>query len=105
MYTFHFSVHCQYENSAFLEVLSQPSVLSPGKSSEVDILFYPRECKHYHDVIPFEINGLSVMSVDILGQGTEIKVLLLFEERTSHFVCCPCCSLEARCLIIRIFFH
>ncbi|CAB3998552.1 Hypothetical predicted protein [Paramuricea clavata] len=68
------NVHCKYENTAFLELLSQPSVLLPGESSEIDILFYPRECKHYHEVIPFEINGLSLMSVDILGQGTEIKV-------------------------------
>ena len=77
LYTFHSSVHCKYENTAFLELLSQPSVLLPGESSEVDILFYPRECKHYHEVIPFEINGLSLMSLDILGQGTEIKVRFL----------------------------
>jgi hypothetical protein len=71
-------VNCQYKNSAYLEVVSQPSVIPPGQQTEVDILFYPRECKHYHEVIPFEINGLSVISVDILGQGTEIKVIVRF---------------------------
>ena len=68
---------CKYENTAYLEVMSQPSIIPPGQQIEVDILFYPRECKHYHEVIPFEINGLSVTSIDILGQGTEIKVLQL----------------------------
>lgn len=80
--TFHCSVHCKYGNTAFLEVQSQLSVLTPGQSSEVNILFYPRECKHYHEVIPFQINGLSIINVDILGQGAEIKVWSRFTQST-----------------------
>ena len=79
-------VYCKYENTAFLEIQSQPSVLPPGESSEVN-----RECKHYHEVIPFEINGLSVMSDDVLGQGTEIKVRFYVISDKK----CQCCRKDA----------
>lgn len=71
---FNCSVLCKYANTAFLEVKFKSTVLGPGQSANVDILFYPREYKDYHEVIPFEINGLSTITVDVFGQGTEIKV-------------------------------
>ena len=43
---------------------------------EVDIVFYPREARRYHETIPFEINGLSTMNVEIFGEGTDMKVRL-----------------------------
>ena len=42
---------------------------------QVDIVFYPREARRYHEVIPFEINGLSTMNVEIFGEGTDMKVI------------------------------
>lgn len=44
---------------------------------QVDILFYPREARRYHEIVPFEINGLSTMNVEIFGEGTDMKVGLL----------------------------
>ena len=37
-------------------------------------MFYPREARRYHETIPFEINGLSTMNVEIFGEGTDMKV-------------------------------
>lgn len=71
---FFFSVSCQYEDTPHLHVQALPAVLPPGESTEVTFLFYPRDCQCYNEVVPFEINGLSKMSVDISGQGTEFKV-------------------------------
>lgn len=47
---------------------------------QVDIEFYPREVRRYHETIPFEINGLSTMNVEIFGEGTDMKVQL-------HVIC------------------
>lgn len=68
------SIESRFENCAHLEVDCQPGVLVPNRSIEVEISFYPREAKKYHEIIPFEINGLSTMNVEILGEGTEMKV-------------------------------
>ena len=68
------SIESRFENCAHLEVNCQPGVLVPNQSIEVEILFYPREAKKYHEIIPFEINGLSTMNVEIFGEGTEMKV-------------------------------
>ena len=48
--------------------------MNPGGTSEAEFFFYPRELKNYHERIPFEINGLSMFYVDLIGQGTEMKV-------------------------------
>ena len=68
------SVECLYQSTSHLEVHCQPGVLIPGQKREVDFLFYPREARYYHEVIPFEINGLSTMQVEIHGEGTDMKV-------------------------------
>ena len=68
------SIESRFENCAHLEVNCQPGVLVPNQSIEVEISFYPREAKKYHEIIPFEINGLSTMNVEIFGEGTEMKV-------------------------------
>lgn len=41
---------------------------------EVPITFYPREVASYHELIPFEINGLCQKTVEVRGKGTEMKV-------------------------------
>lgn len=68
------SIECHYESTAYLEAHCQPGVLQPNKTMAVEFLFYPREAKRYNMVIPFEINGLSKMNVDIFGEGTDMKV-------------------------------
>ena len=74
--TYIFSIESQYENCAHLEVHCQPGVLIPHQAMQVDIVFYPREARRYHETIPFEINGLSTMNVEIFGEGTDMKVQL-----------------------------
>lgn len=71
------SIESQYQNCAHLEVHCQPGVLIPNQVMQVDILFYPREARRYHEIVPFEINGLSTMNVEIFGEGTDMKVGLL----------------------------
>uniref|UniRef100_A0A8C8S7Z5 HYDIN n=1 Tax=Pelusios castaneus TaxID=367368 RepID=A0A8C8S7Z5_9SAUR len=68
------SVDCLYTNTAHLEVDCQAEVLSPGRKMEVPITFYPREAISYHDIIPFEINGLSQQTIEVRGKGTEMKI-------------------------------
>lgn len=41
---------------------------------EIPISFYPREAISYHEVITFEINGLSQKNIEVFGKGTEMKV-------------------------------
>lgn len=71
--TFH-SLDCLFSNTAHLEVGFQAGVLNPGEKIEVPITFYPREAVSYHEIIPFEINGLSQQTVEVLGKGSEMKV-------------------------------
>ena len=69
-----FSIESHYENTSHLEVQCQPGVLVPNDSMEVDIVFYPRESRKYHEIIPFEVNGLSTVKVELFGEGTDMKV-------------------------------
>ncbi|XP_075796761.1 hydrocephalus-inducing protein homolog isoform X3 [Pelodiscus sinensis] len=71
------SLDCLYTSTAHFEVGFQADVLSPGGKMEVPITFYPREAIPYHDVIPFEINGLSQQTIEVLGKGTEMKIDIL----------------------------
>ena len=69
-----FSIEQIFVNTNYLEVLSTPSVMTPGEKHDIEILFYPRELKHYSEMVGFELNGLSVVNVLVTGQGTEMKV-------------------------------
>ena len=82
--TIFFSIECQYENTAHLEVACLPGVLIPNQAMQVDIVFYPREARRYHEVIPFEINGLSTMNVEIFGEGTDMKVICFTRYSAQH---------------------
>ncbi|XP_077975805.1 hydrocephalus-inducing protein homolog isoform X2 [Styela clava] len=68
------SIECMYENTPHLEVGFQAVVLPPGGSTEATIAFYPRAVTKYRETLSFQINGLSNHLVDILGDGTELRV-------------------------------
>ncbi|XP_009959663.1 PREDICTED: hydrocephalus-inducing protein-like, partial [Leptosomus discolor] len=68
------SLNCLFTSTAHLEVDFPGSVLCPGGTVEVPITFYPREVVSYHELIPFEINGLCQQTVEVRGKGTEMKV-------------------------------
>ena len=81
----------QFVNTNYLEVHSTPSVISPNTTKEIEIRFYPRELKRYSERIGFEVNGLSVVYIDILGQGAEMKVSTI--PMTVFFLCLFVCFL------------
>ncbi|NXT87516.1 HYDIN protein, partial [Anhinga rufa] len=68
------SLNCLFTSTMHLKVDFSGYVLCPGGTVEVPITFYPREVASYHELIPFEINGLCQQTVDVRGRGTEIKV-------------------------------
>ncbi|XP_053127193.1 hydrocephalus-inducing protein homolog isoform X2 [Hemicordylus capensis] len=67
-------LECLFANTAFLEVASHGTVLSPGGKAEIPITFFPREAIAYHEAVAFEINGLSQRSVEVSGKGIELKI-------------------------------
>ncbi|NXE09199.1 HYDIN protein, partial [Lophotis ruficrista] len=68
------SLNCLFTSTTYLEVDFPGCVLCPGGTVDVPITFYPREAASYHEVIPFEINGLCQQAVEVRGRGTEMKV-------------------------------
>ncbi|KAG2469946.1 HYDIN protein, partial [Polypterus senegalus] len=67
-------IECLFSSTAHLEVDCHTEVLLPSSVLEIPITFYPREPIMYQDKIIFDINGFSQQTVEILGQGTEMKV-------------------------------
>ncbi|XP_010157275.1 PREDICTED: hydrocephalus-inducing protein-like, partial [Eurypyga helias] len=68
------SLNCLFTSTAHLEVHFTGCILRPRGTVEVPITFYPREVVSYHELIPFEINGLCQKTVEVRGRGTEMKV-------------------------------
>ncbi len=68
------SIECLYTPTAHLHHDLEAKVIRPGQSEAVTFTFTPREAVKYTEVVTFEINGLSRQSVEITGQGTEMRV-------------------------------
>uniref|UniRef100_A0A8C3Q1J6 HYDIN protein n=1 Tax=Chrysolophus pictus TaxID=9089 RepID=A0A8C3Q1J6_CHRPC len=68
------SLSCLFTNTMHLEVDFPGYILHPGGTVEVPITFYPREAASYHELVPFEINGLCQQTVEVQGKGAEMKV-------------------------------
>ncbi|KFQ76081.1 Hydrocephalus-inducing protein, partial [Phaethon lepturus] len=68
------SLNCLFTSTAHLVVDFPGYILRPRGTVEVPITFYPREVASYHELIPFEINGLCQQTVEVRGRGTEMKV-------------------------------
>uniref|UniRef100_A0A8C8EBQ1 HYDIN protein n=1 Tax=Otus sunia TaxID=257818 RepID=A0A8C8EBQ1_9STRI len=68
------SLSCLFTSTAHLHVDFPGYVLRPGGTVEVPITFYPREVASYHELIPFEINGLCQQTIEVRGRGMEMKV-------------------------------
>ncbi|CAM4581517.1 unnamed protein product [Leuciscus chuanchicus] len=77
------SLDCLFSNTPVLEVTFTPQVLPPGGSVEVLFSFYPRKAVRYHEKVVFEMNKCAKQVVEILGQGTEMKINL---EDSAHKV-------------------
>ena len=68
------SLSCVYPGSPHLEVQLQPCVLASGEKTTATLLFHPQHVGKYRDVVPFEVNGLSRVDVEITGEGVAMMV-------------------------------
>ncbi|OXB57221.1 hypothetical protein ASZ78_016396 [Callipepla squamata] len=68
------SLSCLFTNTTYLDVDFPGCILHPGQTVEVPITFCPREVASYHELVPFEINGLCQQAVEVQGKGAEMKV-------------------------------
>ncbi|KAL1499824.1 hypothetical protein AB1Y20_012509 [Prymnesium parvum] len=64
------------DSSSFLSVSVDRTTLMPGEQALVTIVFTPREAEQYKTLVPFLINGLWHQSVDVLGEGCELRLEL-----------------------------
>ncbi|ETV98760.1 hypothetical protein H310_08827 [Aphanomyces invadans] len=71
------SIDCSFEKRSHLRVQVQPTVLGPHDVVEVPITFIARTEGNYEEVIPFTINGTTVVNVTIKGEGIYPKVELV----------------------------
>ena len=65
-----------FDNLPHLELEASPTNLLPGQSEDIVITFLPREVRTYSDLIPFEINGLYRVNIEVTGSGHECDVAL-----------------------------
>ncbi|NWS72026.1 HYDIN protein, partial [Crotophaga sulcirostris] len=68
------SLNCLFTSTVHLKVDFSGCILHPGGTVKVPVTFCPREAASYHELIPFEINGLCQRTVEVRGRGTEMKV-------------------------------
>lgn len=68
------SVDCLNESTNHLHHNFEAQVIPANHHVDITFTFYPREAKKYRDIVEFEINSLSRQTVEILGQGTEMKI-------------------------------
>ena len=87
-----FSVDCLYASTNHLRHNFEAKVISAGQTVDVQFTFQPSESRKYHEVVGFEINGLSRQHVDFYGQGTELKVPVRRLLGPEHRAKCTCVS-------------
>ncbi|EDV21657.1 uncharacterized protein TRIADDRAFT_30117, partial [Trichoplax adhaerens] len=68
------SLECLFESTSYLEVRCPSTVLAYGQTCEAEITFCPREITQYNQLVIFEMNGLSKIPIEIMGEGIELKV-------------------------------
>lgn len=68
------SVDCHYASTSQLTHDFTARVIPPGEAVIITLTFYPREATRYREVLEFEVNGMSRHCVEVLGQGTELRV-------------------------------
>ena len=74
---------CSFARKPHMEVTCPPTVLRPGEGVDVPIVFQPREARPYSEVIPFEVNGLYTVSVNVVGEGAPLLVELVNPAQAS----------------------
>ena len=64
---------CLYDSTPHLDVKASPTVLAPGRSETVPVLFYPREERAYREDVEFEVNTLSKVVVTVLVRSSLVS--------------------------------
>ncbi|KNC50959.1 hydrocephalus inducing isoform b [Thecamonas trahens ATCC 50062] len=75
---------CLFDNTEYLEVQAPPTVLAPGESAQLPILFTPRSEEAMREELVFEVNTLSQVTVTVEGSGVSPRVELV--DATSRMV-------------------
>lgn len=70
------TIECLYQSTAHIMVDFKSGLLPSKQSTICKFTFYPREQKSYREVIPFEIDGLTVIQAIIEGDGIDFRVEL-----------------------------
>ncbi|XP_072290521.1 hydrocephalus-inducing protein homolog [Eucyclogobius newberryi] len=68
------SIQCLFENTSYLEIGFQPSILASGADLKIPITFSPQETHSYQEKLNFILNSCVTRQVEILGQGIELKL-------------------------------
>lgn len=70
------TMDCLFENTPHLQVECAPTVLQPGQVQDIEITFSPRAEGPVRETVPFELNGLTSVSVLVMGAGTPMRLAL-----------------------------
>ncbi|CAF1166809.1 unnamed protein product, partial [Didymodactylos carnosus] len=68
------TIECLYQNTPHLVCDYKTNSLHSKQANKCLLTFYPRECKQYHEQIKFEIDGLTLVNINIDGEGVEFKL-------------------------------
>nr|XP_032813560.1 hydrocephalus-inducing protein homolog isoform X3 [Petromyzon marinus] len=69
------SLECLFKDAQHLKVDFKPTMLvARGDAIDVPITFYPRRATRYRDDIIFVVNGVSQHTLEVRGEGTEMKI-------------------------------
>lgn len=64
------------DSTDFLDISVDRTTLMPGEAAEVTLLFTPSETRPYSTLLPILINGLWHQSVEVRGEGCELRLEL-----------------------------
>ncbi|UJR14639.1 hypothetical protein I4U23_001632 [Adineta vaga] len=70
------TIECLYQSSAQLMVDFKTGLIASKQSAVCKLTFYPREQKAYRENVQFEIDGLTVVTIVIEGEGCDFRVEL-----------------------------
>jgi hydrocephalus-inducing protein len=70
------SVECAFQKTRTLWAECAPTVIEPGGFLDVPIRFAPRDVKEYMFVIPFLVNGMTKVPINISGAGVNPRLEL-----------------------------
>ena len=62
------------ENSDSLSADCASTVLAPGETKAIPVTFHPAQAGKFEASLPFEVNGLYTVNVNVRGEGVPLKL-------------------------------